>query len=150
MRAGAFRLLRLVRRVKPGLILSGIFHLNFLVLLLRPFFPYGTRVLVRQNGTVSSALAFGGLPWTTRLLYRLLYRRADRVICQTQAMAEDLAQELGLPEDRLAVLPNPVDVEEIRHSIGLHPASRNQPRSASAGGWKALAGKGLRSAAARP
>jgi glycosyltransferase involved in cell wall biosynthesis len=120
-------LLRLVRRLKPSLILSGIFQLNFLVLLLRPFFPHGTRVLVRQNGTVSSALSFGGLPWTTRPLYRLLYRRADRVICQTRAMAVDLAQELGLPECRLAVLPNPVDVEEIRHSIGLNPAPQTAP-----------------------
>jgi glycosyltransferase involved in cell wall biosynthesis len=118
VRAGAFRLLRLIRQLKPDLILSGMFHLNFLVLLLRPLFPPGTRLLVRQNGTVSSALAFGGLPWHTRLLYRLLYRRADRVICQTQPMAEDLARELGLAENRLAVLPNPVDVEEIRISIG--------------------------------
>ena len=105
------RLLRLVRRIKPDLILSGIFHSNFLVLLLRPFFPAGTRILVRQNGTVSSALDFGGLPWYTRLLYRLLYRRADRVICQTPAMAEDLAHELGLSQDRITVLPNPVDVD---------------------------------------
>jgi len=125
--AGTFRLLRLVRRLKPSLILSGIFHLNFLVLLLHPFFPHGTRVLVRQNGTVSSALNSGGLPWSTRPLYRLLYRRADRVICQTRAMADDLAHELGLPEDRLAVLPNPVDVEEIRHSIGLNPAPQTGP-----------------------
>jgi glycosyltransferase involved in cell wall biosynthesis len=122
VRGGAFGLLRLVRRLKPELILSGIFHLNFLVLLLRPFFPAGTRVLVRQNGTVSAALAFGGLPWYTRLLYRLLYRRADRVICQSQAMAKDLAKELGLPEDRMAVLRNPVDVGEIRSSIGREPA----------------------------
>jgi glycosyltransferase involved in cell wall biosynthesis len=121
VRGGTFRLLRLVRRLKPELILSGIFHLNFLVLLLRPFFPAGTRVLVRQNGTVSAALAFGGLPWYTRPLYRLLYRRADRVICQTQAMAEDLAKELGLAEERLAVLRNPVEVEEIRNSIGREP-----------------------------
>ena len=127
VRAGAFRLLRLVRRLKPDLILSGIFHLNFLVLLLRPLFPRGTRVLVRQNGTVSSSLNFDGLPWTTRPLYRLLYRRADRVICQTRAMAEDLAQELGLPEGRVAVLPNPVDVDEIRHSIGQNPAPQTGP-----------------------
>jgi glycosyltransferase involved in cell wall biosynthesis len=127
VRAGAFRLLRLVRRLKPDLILSGIFHLNFLVLLLRPFFPRRTCVMVRQNGTVSSALNFGGLPWTTRPLYRLLYRRADLVICQTRAMAEDLAQELGLPEDRLAVLPNPVDVDEIRHFIGMNPAPQTGP-----------------------
>ena len=117
LRTGAFRLLRLVRRLKPDLILSGMAHLNFLVLLLRPFFPSGTRILVRQNGTVSSALASGRLPSLTRLLYRLLYPRVDRVICQTQSMAGDLARELGVAENRLAVLPNPVDVEEIRNSI---------------------------------
>jgi len=98
-----------------------MFHLNFLVLLLRPFFPAETRVLVRQNGTVSSALDFGSMPWYTRLLYRLLYRRADRVICQTPAMAEDLAQELGLAIDRITMLPNPLDVERIRASISENP-----------------------------
>jgi glycosyltransferase involved in cell wall biosynthesis len=122
VRAGAFRLLRLIWQLKPALILSGMAHLNFLVLLLRPLFPLGMRVLVRQNGTVSATSALGGAPSYTRLLYRLLYRRADRVICQTQSMAEDLARELGVPENRLAVLPNPVDVEEIRTSIGLNPA----------------------------
>jgi len=119
--AGALRLLRLVRRLKPDVILSGMAHLNFLVLLLRPFFPRGTRVLVRQNETVSAALAFGGQPGYTRLLYRLLYRHADRVICQTPAMAKDLAAELGIPEERLAVLPNPVDVDEIRAAIAENP-----------------------------
>jgi glycosyltransferase involved in cell wall biosynthesis len=118
VRAGALRLLRLIRRLKPELILSGMAHLNFLVLLLRPFFPRTTRVVVRQNGTVSSTLNFGGVPWYTRLLYGRLYRRADRVICQTLAMAEDLAAELGLAKNRIAVLPNPVDVERIRRSIG--------------------------------
>jgi len=121
VRAGAFKLLGLVRRVKPDLILSGMFHLNFLVLLLRPFFPRRTCVLVRQNGTVSAMLDSGGLPRYTRLLYRLLYRRADRVICQTRSMADDIAGELGLPQSQLAVLPNPVDLEEIRNFIGENP-----------------------------
>jgi glycosyltransferase involved in cell wall biosynthesis len=109
-----FCLLRLIRQLKPDLILSGMAHLNFLVLLLRPIFPPATRVLVRQNATVSTALASGDLPRYTRLLYRFLYPRADRVICQTPAMARDLAAEIGVPEHRLAVLPNPVDVEAVR------------------------------------
>jgi glycosyltransferase involved in cell wall biosynthesis len=71
-------------------------------------------VLVRQNGSLSASLAQYGLPVYTRLLYRLLYRHADRIICQTQAMADDLAQVLNMKQDRLAVLPNPVDVEAIR------------------------------------
>jgi glycosyltransferase involved in cell wall biosynthesis len=114
VRAAAFRLLLLVRRLKPDVILSGMFHLNFLVLLLRPFFPRGTHVLVRQNGTVSAALSLGNLPGYTRLLYRLLYRRADRVICQTDAMARDLIDQLGIRPERLAVLSNPLDIEAIR------------------------------------
>ncbi|MGP8175538.1 MAG: glycosyltransferase [Terracidiphilus sp.] len=121
VRRATFQLLRLVRRLKPDVILSGMFHLNFLVLLLRPLFPRGTRVLARQNGTVSAALAFAGLPGYTRLLYRVLYRRADRVICQTRAMVKDLARELGIPEERLVVLPNPLDVDAIRDTVAENP-----------------------------
>jgi glycosyltransferase involved in cell wall biosynthesis len=130
VRAGVLRLIRLIRRLKPDLILSGMAHLNFLVLLLRPFFPPETRVLVRQNGTVSASLASGELPSYTRLLYRLLYRRADHVICQTPAMADDLAAELKLSRHRLAVLLNPVDVDAIRATV-LNTSSQvlNSPRS---------------------
>lgn len=120
VRAGALRLLRLVRRLRPALVLSGMFHLNFLVLLLRPLFPAGTRVLVRQNTTVSAALASGSLPWFARRLYRLLYRHADRVICQSRDMAEDLSAQLGVNLDRIAILPNPVDLEAIA-------AAKNRP-----------------------
>ena len=126
VRYGAFRLLRLIWRLRPRMILSGMAHLNFLVLLLRPFFPRGTHVLVRQNATVSAALAFGGLPRSTRLLYRLLYRHADRVICQTHAMAGDLAEVLGIKNELIAVLPNPVDMDGIRAPRG-DPEQWNGP-----------------------
>ncbi len=112
-RAAAFPLLRLVWRLRPDLILSGAPEISFLVLLLRPFLPAGTRVLVRQNSTVSNALKYGGVPRYTRLLYRLLYPRADCVICQSTAMADDLAHEIGMARAKIVVLPNPVDIEGI-------------------------------------
>lgn len=113
VRASALPLLRLVRRLRPDLILSGMAHLNFLVLLLRPFFPPRTRILIRQNATLSASLASGAPPAYTRLLYRLLYPHADCVICQSAAMAQDLARELHLSPDRIAVLPNPIDFQAI-------------------------------------
>ncbi len=116
VRTAAIPLIRLIRRIKPDVILSGAAHLNFLVLLLRPLFPRKTRVLVRQDATVSSVLAFGDVPWYTPLLYRYLYRRADHIICQSRAMADDLARELPLARERIVVLPNPVDLEAIRAS----------------------------------
>jgi glycosyltransferase involved in cell wall biosynthesis len=118
VRAGALKLIKLIRRLNPDLILSGMFHLNFLVLVLLPFFPQKTRVIIRQNGTVSASLAMGPQPWYTRPLYRSLYHNADSVICQTQAMADDLAAELGLQTSMIEVLPNPVDVEGIRNLFG--------------------------------
>jgi glycosyltransferase involved in cell wall biosynthesis len=75
------------------------------------------QILVRQNGTVSSALAFGNTPRYTKLLYRLLYLRADKIICQSAAMANDLASELRIARDRLAVLPNPIEVKAIRSAM---------------------------------
>ena len=121
VRSAPGRLLALVRRLKPRVILSGMYHLNFLVLLLRPFFPSPVCVLARQNGTVSAALANERNRAFTRLLYRILYRFADRVICQSAAMAADLMQEIGMPENRLAVLPNPVDVDTIRGEVAGFP-----------------------------
>ena len=117
IRFAVFRLLKLVRRLNPGLILSGMFHLNFLVLLVRPLFPEPIQVLVRQNGTLSSSLSQDPFPVYTRYLYRLLYRRADGVICQSDAMARDLARETGVAPCRVAALPNPVDVEGIRAEL---------------------------------
>jgi glycosyltransferase involved in cell wall biosynthesis len=110
----AFRpLLRLVWRLRPAVILSGSPEISFVVLALRSLFPRKTRVLVRQNGTVSAALSLGGVPRYTRWLYRFLYPRADRIICQSRAMAADLAVQLNIGSDRIAVLPNPVDLEGV-------------------------------------
>lgn len=129
VRSAAFRLLRLIRRLKPDLILSGMAHLNFLVLLLRPFFSRRTRICVRQNGTVSAALALDPHRRFTRLLYRLLYRRADRVICQTPAMAKDLRNEVDVPEKLLTVLANPIDLENLRAISMRSSQSENIPSS---------------------
>jgi glycosyltransferase involved in cell wall biosynthesis len=80
--------------------------------------------LVRQNGSISPS---AGLSVYTRLLYRLLYRHANRVICQTRAMARELTRELGIVEERLAVLPNPVDVEAIRTTAEKTPGPWTGP-----------------------
>jgi glycosyltransferase involved in cell wall biosynthesis len=108
-------LLRLVRRLQPDVILSGMAHLNFLVLLLRPLFPSRTRVVVRQNATVSTDLRSGRLPAYTRFLYRLLYPAADHIVCQTRAMAADLAEQSGIRNALIEVLPNPIDLEATRN-----------------------------------
>ncbi len=119
VRSAALSLLRLLRKVRPQLVLSGMFHLNFLVLILRHFLGFRIRILVRQNGTASAALS--ALPNYHRHLYRLLYRRADCVVCQSAAMARDLRNSFGTPENRLSVLPNPIDFSAVRSTVPVSP-----------------------------
>jgi glycosyltransferase involved in cell wall biosynthesis len=47
-------------------------------------------------------------------LTRRCYRAADCVLVNAKAMAGNLHEALGVPEDRLRVIHNPVDVEAVR------------------------------------
>ncbi len=114
VRYSLIRILRLVWKLRPDAILSGMAHLNFAVLLLRSFFPRKTRVLVRQNGRPDA----GDAGLFSAQLYRVLYRRADAIICQSGAMAGDLALAARCNET-LHVLPNPVDLSAIRSRVEI-------------------------------
>src|SRR5579871_1139229 len=49
-----------------------------------------------------------------RLLIRSLYRKADLVVPVSQALAEQLQHEIGVPEAKLKVIYNLYDLEKIR------------------------------------
>jgi glycosyltransferase involved in cell wall biosynthesis len=106
----AWGLIRLVRRLRPEVILSNMMHLNLLVLALRPAFPRGTRILVRNDGGVHPEQ----LTWLRLWACRFLHSTSDAVICQSYAMSQELAAALGC-ERSLLVLPNPVPIGGDTH-----------------------------------
>ncbi|KAA6464695.1 glycosyltransferase [Acidobacteria bacterium AB60] len=117
-------LLRIVRQLKPDLILSGMFHLNQALLLLRPLFPRTTRILVRQNGMLAGRIP--ALSRWERLLYRVTYRKAEGIISQTSDMAKEITQLLG-QRAPVHVLRNPVDLDGIRRSSERLPTRWGGP-----------------------
>lgn len=127
VRRSAFSLLRLIRRIRPDLILSGIAHLNALVLALRPFLPRSTRIIARQNGALESSLA-SHPRLLARRAYSFAYRRADRILCQTDSMARELHMGLAIDPSRLLVLPNPTDLQRIRNGA-VHAPDRTATMS---------------------
>ena len=127
VRGSAWRILKLVWRIRPNVLLSGMAHLNLLVLLLRGLFPSHTRIFVRQNGSLPATLEAGNHPRLSRMLFRVAYRRADRIICQTNSMAEEIRKELRVDQERLLVLPNPVDISRIRASAAHNDHSGHLP-----------------------
>jgi len=120
VRYSASSLLRLIWQLRPSLIFAGIAHLNLLVLALKPLLPRKTRIVVRQNGALNATLASHPL-FFARKLYSLGYRRADRVICQSQPMAREMRKSLGVERAKLLVLHNPTDIRSLRTTSCPNP-----------------------------
>ena len=49
-------------------------------------------------------------------LYRLLYKKADKVICTSERMKNEFVVDYLVPASNTEVLPNPVDIDTIRKS----------------------------------
>ena len=114
LRSAAPRLLRALRARRPDVLFSTFGYVNLALLALMPLLGYRPRLVIREGNTPSESLprlAFGS---AMALGYRLLYRRADCVICQSRSIAEELERRYGVPGARLALVANPVEETEIR------------------------------------
>lgn len=68
-----------------------------------------TRTVISEHNVPSILLKVEGPAKRAQLaLARVLYRRADTVICVSHAVATDIRCNFGLPPERVAVLPNGV------------------------------------------
>jgi glycosyltransferase involved in cell wall biosynthesis len=109
---------RTLRQARPDAVLSTMGYLNLAVLAVaRSAAGPHCRVLVREANRVSATLEAFPLRALGRLAYRLLYRRADAVLCNAGAVAAELAG-LGVPPARIHLVDNPVDSEALRRCAG--------------------------------
>ena len=108
-----------LRRLRPQTVVSSFGYVNLTLLACRPALPPGLRIILREANMPSLSLPNAPYPRLLRLGYRRYYRRADRVICSSEAMRAELAREFAVPEARLAVLANPVDREALRAAAAL-------------------------------
>jgi len=132
------KILRLVWRARPQVILSTLGHLNLALALLRPFMPRGTRLLARETIIVSKNLQQQGSAWARALAYRLLGRVFDILICQSRDMQHDLVANFHVPADKTVVINNPVDVARLRQ-LAAEPMPAGVHLVGNEGGVKLVA-----------
>ena len=125
---------RLIRSQRPRVVLSTLGHLNLMLALIKPMLPRGIRLVGRESNTVSEQLRTEPHSAAWRLGYRLFYRRLDLVICQSQAMRDDLCRSFAFPPSRCVIIPNPLDLLRIRQL-----ASESVPDAAPRTGARLLA-----------
>lgn len=103
-------LLRLVWRLKPDTLFTSITYMNMLAGLLRPLLPPRIRLVLRETNVCER---FAGRSRRRYWLCKFAYRQADTVICQTEFMRRDLAANLGVPDQRMVTIYNPLDAAGI-------------------------------------
>lgn len=107
------RLFRCLAELRPDILFSTLHNANVATLLYARLRPK-TKVVIRESNTPSASLPnlrFGtALKWA----YRLLYPRADRIICQSEIIAGQLAHDFSVPAEKLVAMRNPVDVARLR------------------------------------
>jgi len=124
------KIYRKLKELQPDIVVSTMAHMNFAVLLLKPFFP-NTRFVVREAITPSyfSQKSFV-IRSIVKLSYRRLYPRADMVISPAQKIIDEFRDLLKISVKNHALLPNPVDVERILASVAREAAITESRREA--------------------
>ncbi len=107
-------LVRLVWDLRPETVLSSG-GMNAALMLARPFLPKGIRLVIRESTVLSADLRQRSRDTKfRRWLYGSLYRRADQVVCISDAVLEDMCREFHLPRENLIRIYNPIDLVRVR------------------------------------
>lgn len=103
-------LLRYLRANKPAAMLSALSHVNVIAVLARFFARVDTRLAVSERATYSLQIKHAKALRARILtpLMRWTYPRADVVLAVSRGVADDLAQVLGMPPEKISVAYNPV------------------------------------------
>lgn len=108
------KIIRLIRERRPDVVFSTLGYLNLAIAIVRPLLPRGIRFVARETAMVSRGIAEFRYPGLLKALYRRFYGKLDLIICQSQAMLADVRATFGLPDAKMVVINNPVDVERVR------------------------------------
>jgi len=116
---GMGKCLRLVYKLKPDLLFSGIGHLN---LALAPFIPLmklflpKVKWIARETNIVSLQNKDSKYPKIFDWLYKKFYKNYDKIIAQSIDMKQDLANNYGLLNN-IEVINNPVNIKKIESLV---------------------------------
>lgn len=108
-------LARYLRRERPDALLSAMTHANVVALMAKALSRAGTRLVVSERTTISRQASVER-SLSSRLVYRLarfLYPRADAICAVSGAAANDLAEFVNIPKERVEATYNPFDLDRL-------------------------------------
>ncbi len=112
-RYAIFKIASVIKEIKPDIVFSTLGYLNLLIAIIRPFYSKNIKFISRESNTVSIENRQENYPKVFDWLYKNVYNNFDLIITQSNYMREDLIQNFGTDTEKISVINNPVDIENI-------------------------------------
>ena len=110
-------LVKILWKIHPKVVFSTFGYINIALLAIRWALPRKINIWTREANLPSISLANNARPRLMNLLYRLLYRTSNKVICTSTRMRDEFILNFLIPREIIEILPNPVDIDKIRKSL---------------------------------
>jgi glycosyltransferase involved in cell wall biosynthesis len=138
------KLARRIRKSKPDTILSFLSSTNVTVILAKFFSGMKCRVLLSEHNYPSVTIRNEMYGRITGIFMKKVYPKADKIIAVSEGVKRDLIDRFSIQEEKIQVIYNPVDVEEIerlsRDSVSHQWFTKNEHIIISAGRLTKLKG----------
>jgi glycosyltransferase involved in cell wall biosynthesis len=108
-----------IRQINPDVIFPWMGYLNAYLIAFKGIFPSNKKWISRES-TIPSMM---NKNYRFSFLYTFFYKfynRYDKIICQSAYMADDLRNNFDVKDDKLAIIPNPVDAESIPAKLNAY------------------------------
>jgi len=113
-RKSVFLLAQYLRRERPTALMSALDNANVVAIMARALARTSTRIVISSRNQTSSDYQQPGMRMKLHLIMvRLTYKYADHIVAVSRGVADDLADFIGLPRQRVGVIYNPVVSEEL-------------------------------------
>jgi glycosyltransferase involved in cell wall biosynthesis len=112
-RYAIIKIIRLAWSIKPDVVFSTLGYLNLLIALIKIFLPRNIRLIAREGSIPSVQNKREKYPKIFDWLYTNVYYRFDCIIAQSQYMRRDLIENFSIPDEKVIVINNPVDIERV-------------------------------------
>ena len=122
-------LYKLLKTMKPDIIVSTMAHMNFAVMALKPFFPK-TTFIIREAITPSFLFEkYKGRSFIIKNLYKQYYPKADVILSPAQIIFDEFSDELQISPDNFELLRNPVNLAKMRAQDNFRPISEERKKT---------------------
>ena len=109
-----FSVLKVIKNMRPDIVFSSWSRSNLLLLSIKWFLPKKTNIVIREPNLPSFSLPVFQQRKIYELLYKILYRKANLIICQSKQMKLELITFFTVPESKLHIIHNMLPIADIQ------------------------------------